>query len=570
MKKIHEYLSKNVSWYEKWHRHPKHAVVNWTVLIVIAVIFTGVVYLASDTNPLFSFAGFRSRTNNTEDISRNQNGNLVSILGDGGMVDPGAHVMLYLPNTTQRHADCITPAANGTGPNGNLITVADNNRTDWPDSELSLANKCFSLIPGSSSLGWYHWGIALGNGGNANQRVSANHQWSERTASNTYITGFSGEWQAPEGQPKSRYKTTISTQRMGGQMRRVWESSLTSGTVDYDAFIMFPPSASEYRQILFDRWMEGSDITFQAWVKLNESVPSTSVNRYRFAAPEIEGCWKVDGSACSDGSTSNVTRFLSFDLNPQRVDLCRADSLNYCPSYHMSDNGERIPKTDTQRFPYDAYYFWCGAHNDPLVRVESRCGAYGSSGQEIVQLAPHSTWARFGAPAQPLALGRETFLRINIGAVADRFYKAQAIYPNTLRYNSIYVGPEMFSQNVTVNWKVSAFDVLKPGVATPPPTQSDVTAPQITNIVTRANLVQASISWATNESADSKVEYRVAGSEAPFASKTDAKLLTQHIIALSGLFPNTTYSYQITSRDAAGNSTTSEPSTFTTSRITPR
>ncbi len=564
MKKIHEYLSKKVSWYEKWHRHPKHAVVNWTVLIVIAVIFTGVVYLASDTNPLFSFAGFRSRTDNTEANSRNNNQNLVSILGDGGMVDPGSHVMLYLPNSTQRHADCITPEANGTGPNGNLITVADNNRTDWPNSELSLANKCFSLVPGSSSLGWYHWGIALGNGGNPNQRVSANHQWSEKTANNTYITGFSGEWQAPEGQSKSRYNTTISTQRMGGQMRRVWESSLTSGAVDYDAFIMFAPSASDYRQILFDRWMEGSDITFQAWVTLSESVPSTSVNRYRFAAPEIEGCWKVDGSPCSDGATSNVTRFLSFDLNPQRVDLCRSDSLTHCPSYHMSENGERIPKTDTQRFPYDAYYFWCGAHNDPLVRVESRCGAYGSSGQEIVQLAPHSTWARYGAPSQPLALGRETFLRINIGAVADRFYKAQAIYPNTLRYNSIYVGPEMFSQNVTVNWKVAAFDVLKPGRGTPPPTQNDTTGPQITNITARSNATQAAIGWATDENSDSKVEFGIDGTKPPFDVKTDVKLTNRHIITLNGLLPQTTYAYRVTSRDASGNTTVSPILKFTT------
>lgn len=72
----------------------------------------------------------------------------------------------------------------------------------------------------------------------------------------------------------------------------------------------------------------------------------------------------------------------------------------------------------------------------------------------------------------------------------------------------------------------------------------------------------ATITWTTNEPADSRVEY---GSDTNYGSTvSDTNLVTSHSITLTGLSPDTTYHYRVSSRDAAGNSASSGDYTFTT------
>jgi VCBS repeat-containing protein len=75
---------------------------------------------------------------------------------------------------------------------------------------------------------------------------------------------------------------------------------------------------------------------------------------------------------------------------------------------------------------------------------------------------------------------------------------------------------------------------------------------------------QVTISWDTDEPADSLVEY----GEAPgsYTSQVSAvELVTGHSLVLTNLKPDTTYYYQITSADGAGNPTTTSEFSFTTS-----
>jgi hypothetical protein len=565
MKRLHEALNKRVGWYKNYHSKPSHVIINWSVLLLVGGLFLVVVILSSRSNPLFSQAGFLT----------NPNKNLVSILGDGGMLDSGARVVLYLPNSGQRYGDCLEAASpNGLGPNGNLITEEDNARTDWPENELNMANKCAKPAAGSSSLNWYHWGAELGTGGDPNAKVSVDHQWSQKDAQGNYITGFSGKW-LPERGPlaNSGYRLTINTQNIGGAARRTWSSTLTTGVSGYNNLIMFAPVATDYRQILFERWLSGPSVVWQAWVKLNESFSGEVGNGYRFAAPELEGCWKVDGSSCDGASSSgpnNVVRFLSFDLNPNRIDVCTITNTTNCPPYHLSDTGEKISKTDLAQYPFDAYYFWCGPSVDANVKPEERCPQYGAGGQEIIQLAPSPIWAKFGAPSSPLRLNQDTLLRIQIGAVAERIYKAASVYPKTLRFNKIYVGPEMFTSQATVSWKTAGFDVLVPGRNIPQ--SQDTVPPQISEIkAVSVTGNQAVVTWLTNELTTGLIQY-LANSDEKTASmsKQDTRSLLRHTLVVPGLSPNTTYTYRIIALDAAGNKTISELQTFTTVKsVTP-
>jgi hypothetical protein len=95
------------------------------------------------------------------------------------------------------------------------------------------------------------------------------------------------------------------------------------------------------------------------------------------------------------------------------------------------------------------------------------------------------------------------------------------------------------------------------------PAAPDTTAPTISNVGSSAGHNAASITWLTNEAADTQVEY---GLTTTYGSTTtlNTSLVTSHTVNLAGLAANTTYHFRVKSRDAAGNLRTSGDFTFTT------
>ena len=92
----------------------------------------------------------------------------------------------------------------------------------------------------------------------------------------------------------------------------------------------------------------------------------------------------------------------------------------------------------------------------------------------------------------------------------------------------------------------------------------DTTPPVISNVQAVAiTTVSAVVEWATDENADSKVEYgTTSGSYANTID--DGNYVTAHSFTLTGLTPGTTYFYRVTSADQYGNTTVSDEFSFTT------
>src|SRR3989344_2874780 len=93
-------------------------------------------------------------------------------------------------------------------------------------------------------------------------------------------------------------------------------------------------------------------------------------------------------------------------------------------------------------------------------------------------------------------------------------------------------------------------------------TSVDTTAPIISAVVATPTINGAVITWTTNESSDSKVDYGLTTSYGSLGS--NASIVTSHSITLSGLASGTLFNYRVRSADASGNEDTSANYIFTT------
>jgi hypothetical protein len=92
--------------------------------------------------------------------------------------------------------------------------------------------------------------------------------------------------------------------------------------------------------------------------------------------------------------------------------------------------------------------------------------------------------------------------------------------------------------------------------------QADITPPDISNISVVPGVTTATISWTTNEAADSQINYGKTFSYGD--TVTGAALVTSHSMPLSNLLPNNSYHFRIISMDGSANSTSTVDLIFTT------
>ncbi len=96
----------------------------------------------------------------------------------------------------------------------------------------------------------------------------------------------------------------------------------------------------------------------------------------------------------------------------------------------------------------------------------------------------------------------------------------------------------------------------------------DTTPPAISNIQTTPTDTTATITWQTDETSTSSVAWGLTSAH-ELGTESDAGLVTSHAISLTGLDPDTTYHFAVTSVDNAGNPGVSGDLTFVTDSAQP-
>ena len=121
--------------------------------------------------------------------------------------------------------------------------------------------------------------------------------------------------------------------------------------------------------------------------------------------------------------------------------------------------------------------------------------------------------------------------------------------------------------NDTRSFDIPADVVRQAYGATAPPLiaifRPDETPPVISNVNVAPAAQSATVTWNTNESASSEVDYGLTAA-LELGAVTDPTLVTTHAINLAGLTAETTYSYEVTSTDGSNNTTTTAITTCTT------
>ncbi|MEO6713055.1 MAG: DUF4082 domain-containing protein, partial [Mycobacteriales bacterium] len=97
----------------------------------------------------------------------------------------------------------------------------------------------------------------------------------------------------------------------------------------------------------------------------------------------------------------------------------------------------------------------------------------------------------------------------------------------------------------------------------------DTTPPTITGVAATASTVSATVTWATSEASDSRIDYGIAP-DALTLTGSSPGMTSSHSVVLQGLSGGTAYYYRVRSADGSGNSATSPlppapPASFTTS-----
>ncbi len=157
----------------------------------------------------------------------------------------------------------------------------------------------------------------------------------------------------------------------------------------------------------------------------------------------------------------------------------------------------------------------------------------------------------------------------NVGVTGYKIYR-NGSYLTSVTATSY--NDQNLSAGTTYNYTFAAYDAAgnvsaqslsvtatTPAAPTTITTGTDTTAPVISpaagtysyNANVTAN--SATINWTTNEPADSQLDWGTWASGHIYQTPRDASLVTNHSVALTGLYRSTDYSYMINSRDAAGN-----------------
>eukprot|EP01062_Namystynia_karyoxenos_P060164 TRINITY_DN5167_c0_g1_i1.p1 TRINITY_DN5167_c0_g1~~TRINITY_DN5167_c0_g1_i1.p1 ORF type:complete len:659 (+),score=161.96 TRINITY_DN5167_c0_g1_i1:91-1977(+) len=177
-------------------------------------------------------------------------------------------------------------------------------------------------------------------------------------------------------------------------------------------------------------------------------------------------CWKDDGRECDGNATTDVTRYLLFEL-PGAHDTrprCGPGRLDLCPEWHHFANGESAHRSEVARFPYSAY------HSVTRTRRHSVNGLQGCKNdcwsnpqdQDWVRISPGPEWSQYGFPNSTFDAQQPQKWDMHAGAVCSRI-QFSGKNPPYRTWHTLNQGPEQQAGpgGATV-WEIAEYDVLVP------------------------------------------------------------------------------------------------------------
>ncbi|XP_016468631.1 uncharacterized protein LOC107791135 [Nicotiana tabacum] len=189
----------------------------------------------------------------------------------------------------------------------------------------------------------------------------------------------------------------------------------------------------------------------------------------QFYLMDMGSCWKNNGEPCNGDVTTDVTRYSEMILNPATPSWCKSDSPKLCPPYHTYPNGTRVHRSETTRYPYEAYHLYCAPGNGEHVEQPSvPCDPYSNpQPQEILQILPHPVWGEYGYPTTKGQgwIGDPKTWELDVGRLSQSlyFYQDPGTAPAKRKWSSIDLGTEIYRDaNQVAEWTVTDFDILVP------------------------------------------------------------------------------------------------------------
>ncbi|CAN8314389.1 unnamed protein product [Cochlearia groenlandica] len=202
-------------------------------------------------------------------------------------------------------------------------------------------------------------------------------------------------------------------------------------------------------------------------VRLTLDIKQGGGQNSQFYLLDIGSCWKNNGEPCDGDVTTDVTRYSEMIINPETPHWCNPKALHNCPPYHTFLNGTRIHRTDSKRYPYEAYHVYCAPGNaEHLEDPVGTCDAYSNpQAQEIIQLLPHQVWGEYGYPTRMGDgwVGDPRTWELDVGGLSSRlyFYQDPGTSPARRIWTSVDVGTEIYKDEDSIaEWHLSDFDVL--------------------------------------------------------------------------------------------------------------
>jgi nitrogen fixation protein FixH len=136
---------------------------------------------------------------------------------------------------------------------------------------------------------------------------------------------------------------------------------------------------------------------------------------------------------------------------------------------------------------------------------------------------------------------------------------------------SAYKGSLVNGANTLVIWNINSGTVVGSndlGVAVRLSMSGavDTVSPVVSAVASSTGATTATITWTTNESSDSQIDYGLTTSYGT-TTTLDTNMTTSHTVNITGLASSTLYHFRIKTKDASANLTTTSDYTFTTTAV---